>query len=411
MKIGDIFSESFRAISSNKARSGLTVLGIVIGIASVIALLAIGQGSTNSITSSIESTGANLLTVTPGFSRTAGPVFGGRGSARTLTVDDATAIAQEVGQIAAIAPQVDGRYQVVASSANSNTQVIGTVSTYTGVHKITIAEGSFISDVQQENASRVAVLGATTATDLFGDPANGGTDPVGQTIRIKSGSFTVIGVAASKGGTGFANPDDVIYVPLKTSQRFLAGQTTYLSSIGIEAATQKSMTQVQTDITDLLLTRHKISDSSTADFSVINQADLASTLSSTTRTLTLLLAAVAGISLIVGGIGIMNMMLTTVTERTREIGLRKAIGAKRRDVSVQFLVESVLLTFSSGVLGIILGWLVAVALTKFAGYQSQVTLFSVVLAFGVSALIGIVFGYYPARRAAGLNPIEALRYE
>jgi putative ABC transport system permease protein len=411
MKIGDIFSESFRAISSNKARSGLTVLGIVIGIASVIALLAIGQGSTNSITSSIESTGANLLTVSPGFSRTAGPVFGGRGSARTLTVDDATAIAQEVGQIAAIAPQVDGRYQVVASSANSNTQVIGTVSNYTEVHKITIAEGSFISDVQQENASRVAVLGATTATDLFGDPANGGTDPVGQTIRIKSGSFTVIGVAASKGGTGFANPDDVIYVPLKTSQRFLAGQTTYLSSIGVEAATQKSMTQVQTDITDLLLTRHKISDSSTADFSVINQADLASTLSSTTRTLTLLLAAVAGISLIVGGIGIMNMMLTTVTERTREIGLRKAIGAKRRDVSVQFLVESVLLTFSSGVLGIILGWLVAVALTKFAGYQSQVTLFSVVLAFGVSALIGIVFGYYPARRAAGLNPIEALRYE
>jgi ABC-type antimicrobial peptide transport system permease subunit len=171
------------------------------------------------------------------------------------------------------------------------------------------------------------------------------------------------------------------------------------------------MTQVQTDITDLLLTRHKITDSASADFSVINQADLASTLSSTTRTLTLLLAAVAGISLIVGGIGIMNMMLTTVTERTREIGLRKAIGAKRRDISVQFLVEAVLLTFSGGIIGIILGWLTAVALSKFAGYQSQVTVLAVVLAFGVSAVIGIVFGYYPARRAAGLNPIEALRYE
>jgi putative ABC transport system permease protein len=411
MRPGDIFTESLRAISANKARSGLTVLGIVIGIASVITLLAIGQGSTNSITSSIESTGANLLTVNPGFSRTAGPVFGGRGSARTLTVADASAIATDVGQIAAIAPEVNGRYQVVAPSGNTNTQVIGTVSSYTEVHKITIAEGVFISDVDNQNASRVAVLGSTVATDLFGDPASGGTDPVGQTIRIKSSRFTVVGVTASKGGTGFNSPDDAIYVPLKTSQRFLAGQTSYVSSIGVMAATQGAMTQVQTDITDLLLARHKIADSATADFSVVNQADLASALSSTTRTLTLLLAAVAGISLIVGGIGIMNMMLTTVTERTREIGLRKAIGAKRRDVSVQFLVEAVLLTFSSGIIGIILGWLVAAALSRFAGYNSQVTAFSVLLAFGVSALIGIVFGYYPARRAAGLNPIEALRYE
>jgi ABC-type antimicrobial peptide transport system permease subunit len=411
MRLGDIFTESFRAISANKARSGLTVLGIVIGIASVIALVAVGQGSTNSITSSIESTGANLVTVSPGFSRTAGPVSGGRGSATTLTVDDATAIADGVSQIAAIAPEVDGRYQIIASSANTNTQVIGTVSSYTEVHKITMAEGSFVSDVQNENASRVVVLGSTAATDLFGDPTSGGTDPVGQTLRIKGLQFTVIGVATSKGGTGFNSPDDAIYVPLTTSQRFLAGQTKYLSSIGVEAATQGAMTQVQTDITDLLLTRHKITGSASADFSVINQADLASTLSSTSKTLTLLLAAVAGISLIVGGIGIMNMMLTTVTERTREIGLRKAIGAKRRDVSIQFLVEAVVLTFFGGFLGIVLGWLISIALTRFAGLQSQVTPIAVVLAFGVSAVIGIVFGFYPARRAAGLNPIEALRYE
>jgi putative ABC transport system permease protein len=289
MRLGDIFTESLRAISANKARSGLTVLGIVIGIASVIALLAIGQGSTNSITSSIESTGANLVTVSPGFSRTAGPVSGGRGSATTLTVDDATAISTSVSQIAAIAPEVDGRYQIIASSANTNAQVIGTVSSYTEVHKITMSEGSFITDVQNQNASRVVVLGSTAATDLFGDPASGGTDPLGQTLRIKGLRFTVIGVTTAKGGTGFNSPDDAIYVPFTASQRFLAGQTKYVSSIGVEAATQGAMTQVQTDITDLLLTRHKITDSASADFSVINQADLASTLSSTTRTLTLLL--------------------------------------------------------------------------------------------------------------------------
>jgi len=411
VKIGDIFVEAFRAISANKARSGLTVLGIVIGIASVISLVAVGQGSTNSITSRIESSGANLLTVTPGFNRFAGPVSGGRGSARTLTVADAEAISQLSPELAAVSPELTGRYQVVATAGNTNTQVIGAVPAYTQVHNIQLTEGAFISDVDGQNFSRVAVLGPTVASDLFGDPASGGQDPVGQTIRIKNQKFTVVGVTQSKGGTGFNNPDDVIYVPFPTAQRFLAGQTTYLSSIAVEAASQKIMTQAQTDITDLLLQQHKISDPTQADFSVINQADLAQTASSTARTLTLLLAAVAGISLVVGGIGIMNMMLTTVTERTREIGLRKAIGAKRRDISLQFLVEAVLLTFTSGVIGIILGWVTAVSLARFAGMTTQVTATAVVLAFGVSALIGIVFGFYPARRAAGLNPIEALRFE
>ena len=410
MKASDIFEESFVSISSNLVRSGLTVLGIVIGIASVIALLAVGQGSTNSITASIESIGANLLVVTPGFTRTAGPVSAGRGSARTLTLTDAQAITT-LNNVAAVAPELDGRYQVVATAGNTNVSVIATTSSYTSVRNIQTTEGGFVTDQDVENATRVAVLGPTAASDLFGDPTQGGQDPLGQTIRIKGLAFTVVGVTKAKGGTGIANADDSIYVPLTSGQRYLAGQASYVSLVDVEATTQSAMTQVQTDITNLLLQNHKITDPTKADFSVINQADLASTASSTSRTLTLLLAAIAGISLVVGGIGIMNMMLTTVTERTREIGLRKAIGARRRDVTVQFLVEAVVLTLISGVIGVILGWLVSLALTRFASLHASVTWQSIVLAFGVSAVIGIVFGFYPARRAAGLNPIEALRYE
>jgi putative ABC transport system permease protein len=410
LRISDIIEEAFIAISTNKVRSSLTVLGIVIGIASVIALTAVGQGSQASITASIESAGANLLTVSPGAQRGTGMVRGASGSAQTLTPDDAEAIGQ-LSNVKAIAPQVTGRYQILASGGNTNTQVIATTSSYLSVRNITVASGSFFSDQQVTDASRVCVLGYQAAIDLFGDPASGGTDPLGQTVRIKSSKFTIVGVAAEKGGTGFDNADDAIYVPLTTGQKLLAGQAKYVSSISVQAADQEVMTQLQTDITSLLLTRHEITDSTAADFSVINQSDLAESATSTARTLTLLLAAIAGISLVVGGIGIMNMMLTTVTERTREIGLRKAIGAKRRDVSLQFLVEAVVLTFASGIIGVVLGWLISLALTRFAGLTSVVTVQWVVLAFGLSAIIGIVFGFYPARRAAGLNPIQALRYE
>jgi putative ABC transport system permease protein len=410
MKAVDVLEESVIAISTNKIRSGLTVLGIVIGIASVIALTAVGQGSQASITESIQAAGANLLTVSPGATTGTGMVRGAFGEAKTLKVTDADALAQ-LPLAKAVARQVTGRYQVVASTGNSNVQVIATTTSYQEVRNVQMATGTFFSDQQVEDASKVAVLGSQVATDLFGDPADGGTDPIGTTIRIKSSKFTVIGVASSKGGMGPDTADNAIYVPLATGQKLLAGQAKYLSQVSIEAVDAGSMTQLETDITNLLLGLHGISDPDSADFRVINQADLTSTMTSTSRTLTLLLAAIAGISLIVGGIGIMNMMLSTVTERTREIGLRKAIGANRRDVSTQFLVEAVILTFLSGIIGVVLGWLVSLGITRWAGLETVITVQWVVIAFGLSALIGIVFGFYPARRAAGLNPIEALRYE
>lgn len=407
MKIADIFQETYFSLSSNKARSGLTILGIVIGIGSVIAMVSIGQGAQGSIQSSIQSIGSNLIIVTPGAQRGAGfQVSSGRGSARTLTQSDADAIAEEITDAKAVAPELSGRYQATSRGKNTNTSVIGTVSAYPAVRNIEIELGSFISDQHLKSFSKVAILGPTTRDDLFGE----GADAVGQTIRIKGMEFKVIGITKSKGGSGFGSQDDMIYIPLSTAQRFLAGDR-YVSTISVQAKDSESMTSVQQQITDLLLVRHKISDPQSADFSTMNQADIVATASSITQTFTVLLAAVAGISLLVGGIGIMNMMLTTVTERTKEIGLRKAIGAKRRDISSQFLAEAVALTLIGGIIGVALGWSLSFAVTTLGLIQTKVSLSSVLLAFGVSAAIGIIFGYYPARRAASLNPIEALRYE
>jgi putative ABC transport system permease protein len=383
------------------------MLGIIIGISSVIAMVAIGQGAQGSIQSSIQSIGSNLVLVTPGQQRGAGmQVRGGQGSARTLTQADADAIIKEVTLAKAVSPEISSRYQVVSKGTNTNTSVIGTTSAYPTVRNVEVDQGSFITDQNVQGLSKVAVLGPTVRNDLFGTDA----DAVGQTIRIKSIEFKVIGVTKAKGGSGFSNQDDTIFIPLSTAQRFLAGDT-YVTTISVQAESADVMTEIQQQITDLLLARHHIADPTLADFSTMNQADIIATASSITGTFTILLAAIAGISLVVGGIGIMNMMLTTVTERTREIGLRKAIGAKRKDISIQFLVEAVMLTFIGGLIGVILGWAVAFIVTSLGILQTSVTLSSVLLAFGVSAAIGIIFGYYPARRAASLNPIEALRYE
>lgn len=417
MTTSDLLHETSLALLGNKVRSSLTMLGIVIGIASVIAMLAIGAGATDSIQTRIQALGSNLVLVMPGAQRTPGAqVSTGRGAAQTLTSADADAIATQVTTAKYVAPDLTSRKQVIFKGKNTNTSIVGTVPNYTSVRNVELDDGTFFTDQQVASLAKVAVIGPTTRDDLFGtvDPATGtittDVEAVGQTIRIAGINFKVIGVTKAKGGTGFNNQDDVIYIPLTTAQRFIVGGT-YVGTISIQAATAADMPQLQTDVTNLLLARHNIADPAAADFSTLNQADIVSSASSITTTLTYLLASVAGISLVVGGIGIMNMMLTTVTERTREIGLRKAIGATKRDISTQFLVEATLLTLIGGTIGVILGWLIAWGFTATGILQASVSWASIVLAFGVSAVIGIVFGYYPARRASGLNPIEALRYE
>ena len=406
MKPEDIFEETFTALKANKVRSGLTMLGIVIGISSVIAMVSIGNGAQSSINSSIQSIGSNLLEVTPGAARTIGyGVSAGRGTAQSLIQGDADAIASQVSNVTAVTSEVSGRYQVTAKGTNTNTTVDGVSSNYPAVRNLSMAEGNFISDQDISSVNKVAVIGPVAANDLLAT----GTDPVGQIIRIKNIEFTIEGVTVAKGGTSFGSQDNEIFIPVSAATQYLAGNQ-YLTTIDVEAASADVMTQVQNDVTSLLLSRHNVSATS-PDFSILNQADILATASSVTSTFTLLLGAVAGISLIVGGIGIMNMMLTTVTERTREIGLRKAIGAQEKDITLQFLMESIALTVIGGVVGIILGWGICFGITYLGIIATTVSPVSVILAFGVSAVIGVAFGYYPARRAAKMNPIESLRYE
>lgn len=407
MRISDLFQETYSSLVVNKMRSALTILGIVIGISSVIAMISLGQGAQQTIEQSIQSIGSNLLTVFPGSARGAGfhGVSQGSGSATTLDNEDYLAIA-ELELVAAVAPEVSSRYQVTVRGANTNTSVIGTTPGYLSVRNFNIEIGSFLSQQNMKGLSKVAVLGPDTRDELFGEDV----DPVGQRIRINNIDFTVIGVTQRKGGGGFGSSDDMVIVPLNVAQQFFTGEDR-LSSIGVQVTEQDLMQQAELEITALMLAQHNIASEADADFRVFNQADIVETASSITQTFTLLLGAVAGISLVVGGIGIMNMMLTTVTERTREIGLRKSLGATKSDISAQFLTEAVLLTFLGGVIGVIIGWLTTLAISKFGGINTSVTLFPILLAFGVSATIGIVFGYYPARQASKLDPIEALRYE
>ncbi|MEK7619414.1 MAG: ABC transporter permease [Patescibacteria group bacterium] len=403
MTILDLVEETATSLTSNKVRSSLTILGIVIGIASVIAMVSIGQGAQGAIQSSIEGLGSNLLTIIPGTAQPGrGIISSGRGTGQTLKNEDADAIRSLPG-VAALSEELQRRFQIISEvGMNTNSTVIGATDEYLGVRNVMLSSGAFLSGGHIRSGARVAVLGPSAASDLFGTD-----DPLGKTVRINKIQFRVIGILAAKGGSGFFNPDDTIIVPLSTMQKILAG-VDYLSTIAVTVTDKNGMTEVKDAATALLVQRHRVSD---PDFSIISQADILGTLNQVTTAFTLFLASIAGISLVVGGIGIMNMMLTAVTERTREIGLRKSIGAKSRDITVQFLAEAVVLTFIGGMIGIVLGSGVAFVVSTFGGIATRVSLSSVALAFCVSAGIGIVFGYYPAHRAARLNPIDALRHE
>ena len=414
MNMSQTLRTALASLTSNKMRSSLTVLGVIIGVTAVISLMSIGRGSQAAITANIESLGTNLLFVRAG----AGFQFGLRGapgSASTLTLEDAAALYDTslAPSVAAVAPEVQTRAQVVAGRENTNSQIMGVTAEYEYVRNYPLAEGRFISPTDVRNRSMVAVLGSNTAEILFGQ-----MNPVGQSVKIDGRQFQVIGVLESKGGTGFGTSDDVLLAPITTVQYRLSGQRTTaggrnVSSINVQVTSAEETDAAIQQITNILRQRHRITGED--DFTITSQQETTEALRESTQVWVVFLGAIAGISLLVGGIGIMNIMLVSVTERTREIGIRKAVGAKRKDILLQFLVEAALLSLVGGGAGVLVGWGVSTFVSGLSlGGTVIETVLSAdipILAVSVSAAIGILFGLYPAYRAARLNPIEALRYE
>jgi len=391
-------------LRANKLRAMLTMLGIIIGVGAVIAMVSIGMGVQDKISTSIAGLGSNLLVVTPGASN-AGGSRQAAGSSITLNEKDAVAIAQEVSGINLVAPAVSRSYQVVFGNQNWTTSVQGTTPDIMGVRSYNLEEGAFFTAQDGETRARVAVLGKTVADNLF----NGGT-PIGQTIRINNAPFQVVGVLEAKGESAGGNQDDTIIIPLKTAQERLMG-ISYVQNINIQATGTDVINQAQADVTALLRTRHKLAPTTPDDFTVRNMVAIMATADETTGMITALLGVVAGLSLLVGGIGIMNIMLVSVTERTREIGIRKALGARYNNILLQFLIEAVVISVAGGLLGIALGIGASYAVSSLAGWKTIISSVAIVAAFGFSVMIGLFFGIYPARKAALLDPIDALRYE
>ena len=396
---------AFEALRANTGRAVLTTLGIVIGVAAVIAIVALGQGSSASVTSQLASLGTNVITVMPGSFRSGG-IQSGAGTMTSLKPGDADAIEQHISGVERLSPIVQGNAQVVSGNKNWQTRVVGVRPDYQQIQSWTVQSGGFFTAEDETAARNVAVIGQTVMTNLFPDePA-----PVGQSIRVRNVPFVVVGVLASKGSGFGGDQDDTILIPFATARVRLFGATN-LSSIVVQATRADDMTRITTDITTLLRQRHKIQTGQSDDFSIRNNNDLLTTVQGVTQTMTYLLGGVAVVSLLVGGIGIMNIMLVSVTERTREIGIRMALGARGSDILAQFLIESVVLASVGGVIGIGLGILAAYAVRVVLGYATDVPLVAVLISFSFAALVGIFFGIYPARKASRLDPIEALRYQ
>ncbi|WP_224247816.1 ABC transporter permease [Hyalangium gracile] len=403
MMILEILWVALDAIVANKLRSLLTMLGVVIGIAAVITMVALGEGAQRSVEARLMTLGANVLTVRPGQSFMGGL---GRGQAM-LSVDDAEALRAAPKDILAVAPEMETRTQVEHGSSNANLSIVGTWPSYFNINNYQISSGRLFTDAEDRGRRRIAVLGALVGGQLGGVS---GPSLVGQTIRIGGVPFEVIGVLAEKGSQGFSNPDESIYVPLATAQFRIMGSDR-VRSIGVQAVSEDRMDEAMVEINEVLRREHRLRPGQEADFNIRDQASLLSTVQETAQTFTLLLAGIAAISLLVGGIGIMNIMLVSVTERTREIGLRKALGARPSDIMLQFLIESLVLCLVGGALGLLLGVGGSYALQRMAGWNTSVAPESVLLAFAFSGGVGVFFGIWPARRAASLTPIESLRYE
>ncbi len=406
MNISEIIEESISVLKTNRMRTGLSILGIIIGIGSVIALMTLGQASQQSVKDRIQSLGSNMLTVSPGAVQS-GFLKGGQNEAKTLTYEDALEIekSERITTIDGVAASYSSRSQISYGENNTNVSVIGITPNYFALRSIEVEYGSEITQKDLDSLSKVVIIGPDIIEEIFPSTSN----PIGQNIRIDGNSFTVIGITKTK-GSGMMGTDNSIFVPLTSAQKILFG-VNYVSNIYIRAKDENLMDPAMNQIGFFLLELHGLDTPDDADFSISSQEDVIETVSEITKTFTTLLTGIAAISLVVGGIGIMNIMLVTVTERTREIGIRKALGAKRKTIITQFLIESIILTLAGGVLGVLLGIGVSLIITKNMDLPLVISIPSIALAVGVSCLIGIIFGWYPAHRASKLQPIEALRYE